>query len=111
MSASSNRFRWISEERVQRFLAEGFWKFVIFRGLLRFGIGGAALLALVALLIQNTTSIEFEGWKRASAWFVVGGVIWGVTVWSVLRMPPLWREAICWILAVGILAFVGVTLA
>jgi hypothetical protein len=102
-----NRIRWISDDRAQKFVAEGFWKFVIYRGFLRFGIGGASLVVLIGFVLEGTGRFDAHWWKAGAVWFLAGGLIWGVAVWSVLKLPTRWRETICWILAIGIVAFVG----
>jgi hypothetical protein len=105
-----NRIRWISDDRARKFVAEGFWRFVVYRGLLRFGTGGALLVVLIGLLLESTGQFEAHWWKAGSVWFLVGGLTWGAAVWLVLGLPTRWREAICWVLAIAIAVFVGAVL-
>jgi len=105
-----SRFRWMSDDRVHKYLSEGFWRFLVYRGLLRFAVLGIVFITLVGLWRDGVQTFATAWWRNGSIGFVLGGIAWGVAVWLILKLPGRLREVICWILAIGIIAFVGAIL-
>src|SRR5438093_1552698 len=101
------RFRWISDKRANAILALGFWKFVVYRGLLRFALLGVVFVTLVGLWRDGPNTFATPWWRHGSGGFVIGGVVWAIFLWLLLKLPVHIREAACWLLALAIAAFVA----
>ena len=91
-----NRLRWISEDRANRLLAKGFWRFVIFRGLLSFGVWGVLGVSVLGYLRGGTSTFFTAWWRNGVIAFLIAGIVWALLVWLTLRLPAWLREIVCW---------------
>ena len=97
----------MSDESAQKVLKRGFWSGLLDMGLLRFGLGGVVLLTAVGVIWNGLQVFDMAWWRKGSVGFLLGGLIGFASLWLLAKLPPLWREVVCWTLAAAITAFLG----
>ncbi len=72
-----------STEKWQHIRSKGILRFVVFRGVLGWGLGAATLFILIQWLMGGARGVP----KTWATWFVVfpiAGILWGVFMWLFL---------------------------
>lgn len=65
-------------------IAKGKWHFIVWRGVIGWGLGTAVLFNL--FMVWMTRDWSAGGCALAFVLFPIGGVFWGATMWCWLKM-------------------------